>query len=226
MTRKLLFFILPLLLLIFVSTVSAQTNTSTSSAARLKQQLQEIQAQKKTAVSDIKREAKETRVELRTQIKETVAAKREAVREAVATRREEFKAKLQTIRDAKKKILVERIDTKLASVNAKHTDRFTQVLNNLQILLDKITESSEADGTTAQAAIDAAKLAVENQAAKTYTITISTESALKTDVGTVTSQLRLDLMATHKLVIDAKQAVQNLRAENAMIKEETTSTTN
>lgn len=226
MTRKLLILILPLFLLVFVSVVNAQTNTSTGSAARLKQQLQEIQAQKKAAMTDIKQETTAKRIELRTQIKEAVNAKREAVKETVATRREEFKAKLQTIKDARKKALVEKIDTKLANMNVKHTDRFTQVLSNLQTLLDKITQASGVDGTTAQAAIDAAKVAVENQAAKTYTITISTETALRSDVGAVTSQLRQDLTATHKTVIDAKQAVQDLRTKNDTMKKETTNSEN
>jgi len=215
MTRKILYLILPLLLLIFVSTTNAQTTTGSAqttsdSATRLKQQLQEIQAQRKTAVSEIKQEAKTKRVELKKQIRETVRAKRE-----------EFKVKLQAIKDEKKRALVNRIDAKLIAVNTKHTDRFTQVLSNLQIILDKITE--DIDKTEAKNAIDAAVLAVENQAAKTYTIEISTETALRSDVGTVTSQLRQDLVATHKLVVDAKQAVQALRAENAMIKKEATS---
>lgn len=210
--------------LFFASIVNAQTATGTTSAERLKMQLQEIQAQKKAAVSDIKMDAKETTVELREKMKAAIAAKRAAVKEAVATRREEFKAKLQTIRDEKKKAIVERIDAKLATVNAKHTDRFTQVLSNLQIVLDKIAE--DIDKTEAQAAIDAAKLAVENQAAKTYIITISTDSALRSDVGTVTSQLRQDLTGTHKAVIAAKKAVQTLRGDSVMIKKETTNLTN
>jgi len=180
MTRKLLFLILPLFLLVFVSVVNAQTSTGTESAAsRLKRQ---IQVQKENT-------------------------------------RAEFKARLAEIKDQKKKALVERIDAKLATVNKKHTDRFAKVLNSLQSILDKMTE--DIDKTEAQGAIDTAKAAVEDQAAKTYTITISTEVALRSDVGKVTSQLRLDLMATHKLVIDAKQAVQILRAEGKMEKEAT-----
>ena len=225
MTRKLLFLILFLLLLVFVSSVNAQTNISTDSASsRLKQQLKEIQAQKKAAVSDIRQEAKEARIELRQQIKDRVQAKRDEVKEIVAARREDFKAKLQTIKDQRKKILVERIDAKLSKANTKHTDRFTQVLSNLQTILDKISE--DLDKTEAQSAIDAAKLAVENQAAKTYTIQITDETALRLNVGTTTSQLRQDLMATHKLVIDAKQAVQALRKDNAIMKKEATNSAN
>lgn len=185
------------LLIAYSSLANAQINTSTDSAGRLKQQIQELREQKKT---------------VKQQIKDSVAAKRE-----------EFNAKLQTIKDQKKKALVERIDAKLANANVKHTDRFMHVLSNLQTILDKISE--DIDKTEAQPAIDAAKLAVENQAAKTYTITISTERALRSDVGTVTSQLRLDLMATHKTVADAKQAVQALRA-NAQMKKEATNSAN
>lgn len=203
MTQKLLFLVLPLFIFVFVSSVNAKTSTD-SAASKLKMQREDLQTQKKAAIS---------------QIKETVAAKREAAKEAIKTKREEFKTKLNTIRDGKKKVLVERIDAKLANANAKHTDRFAQVLSNLQAILDKI--STDVDKTNAQAAIDAANTAVEAQAAKTYTITISTETALRSDVGAVTSQLRLDLSATHKLVIDAKQAVQALRKDNnAIMKKE------
>lgn len=224
MIGKLLPLIFPVFILVFVSVANAQINTSTDSASRLKQQLSDIQARKKTAISKIKQDAKETKMELRQQIKETVAAKREAVKETVATKRKEFKAKIQTIKDQKKKALVERIDAKLANANEKHTDRFTQVLSNLQAILDKMSE--DTDKTGAQAAIDGAKTAVEAQAAKTYTITISTETALRSDVGAVTSQLRLDLMATHKAVVDAKQTVQALRKDNVIIKKEATSSAN
>lgn len=202
MHKKLLFLILPFFLLFFAPIAFAQTNTGTDSAARLKQQHQELQAQRKAVIS---------------QIKETVAAKREEARKAVAAKRDEFRVKLQTIKDQKKKALVERIDTKLNNVNIKHTDRFAQVLSNLQTILDKM--SGDADKTNAQDAIDTAKAAVAAQAAKTYTITITSETSLRSDTGAVTSQLRLDLSATHKAVVDAKQAVQSLRKDAQMKKE-------
>lgn len=157
-------------------------------------------------------------------LKEQMKTLKDQKQEALKIKREELKAKLQTIRDQKKKALVERIDTKLSKANTKHTDRFAQVLSNLQTVLDKIGE--DVGKTIAQAAIDAAKLAVENQAAKTYTITISTETALRLDVGTVTSQLRQDLSSTHKLVVDAKQAVQTLKKDSAIMKKGSTNAAN
>ena len=224
MTRILPFLIVPLFLLVLVSSVNAQTTTGTDSASRLKQQMQELKSQKKAAVSNIKEEAKENRMELKEKIKDSIAAKREETKEIVKAKRDEFKLKLQTLKDEKKRALVDRIDTKLANANIKHTDRFTQVLSNLQIILDKMAD--EVDKTAAQAAIDTAKKALENQAAKTYTITISTETALRSDVGAVTSGLRLDLSATHKLVIDAKQAVQALREKSGMMKKEAAGSAN
>jgi hypothetical protein len=215
MTRKLLFLLFPLLFLTFVSIVNAQT--ASNAADRLREQMQFLKDQKQGTVVKAKTSA---RVDLRQQIKDQVQTKREEVKEIVAARKEEFKAKLQIIRDEKKKALVERIDAKLANVNLKHTDRFTQVLSNLQTLLDKI--SPDVNILEAQAAIDAAQMAVENQAAKTYIITISTETALRSDAGAVTSQLRQDLVATHKLVVAAKQAVQKLNTDRELIKKEAT----
>lgn len=200
MQKKLLCLILFLLLVALLpSFVNAQISSGTDSASSLKRQ----------------------RVELRQQMKDTVKMKREETKEAIKLKRDEFKAKIQAIKDQRKRVLVERIDTKITNANAKHTDRFTQVLSNLQAILDKI--SGDTDKTGAQAAIDRAKAAVETQAAKTYTITITDETNLRLNVGTTTSQFRQDLMATHKLVVDAKQAVQALKKDNLMKKEATRS---
>lgn len=220
MQKKLIVFSLFVLLFTLFSS-NASSQTATNAASRLKEQRQRLKDQQQTSISQIKKGA---RAELRQQIKEAVQAKKEAVRDAVATKKGEFKAKLQAIKDEKKKALIERIDTKLSNVNEKHTNRFTQVLSNLQTLLDKI--SQDADVTDAQGAVDTAQAAVADQAAKTYIITISTEIALRSDVGTVVSQLRQDLMATHKLVVDAKQKVSTLRENNAIIKKDATSSAN
>lgn len=200
MTRKLLFVLFPLLLLIFVSGVNAQT--ATDSAAKLKQQLQFLQEQKKAAVSKAKEEAKAL----------------------IQAKRDEFKIKLQAIKDQKKKTLALRIDAKLARVNENQTAKYTKVLVRLQGFLDKIKSETDtqvlADVTLAQTAIDTAKAAVEAQSAKSYTMTITDDSTLKLNAGTAVSQLRLDLMAIYKQVLDAKQAVQKLNTNRHLIKKE------
>ena len=78
----------------------------------------------------------------------------------------------------------------------------------------------------AQTKIDLASEAVASQGAKVYTIDITTETNLRTNVGTTISQFRNDLTQTYKLVIDAKQAVQNLRTDKVMMKKEATGSAN
>lgn len=216
MTRKLLFLLLPLLLLFFVSNVNAQTTTTGSipsattpaaidAATKLKLQMQLIQDQRREA-----------------------ASKAGAV---VQAKVDDFKAKLQLIKDQKKKVIVERIDTRLTEVNKNITTRFLDALTRLQTFLDKIkqtiTSTSSAtvmtDITNAQTAIDTARIAVDAQVAKTYSINITDDFTLRLNVGTTVSQFRQDLVAVYKLVINAKQTVQKLNTDNELIKEATSS---
>jgi len=195
MTRKIFFLIFPLFLLVFVSTANAQT--ATNAASKLKQQTQLTQEQKNAGV-----------------LKEI----REEARVAIQAKKEEFKAKLQVIKDQKKRALAERINTKILEANKKQTEKFTDALNRLQGFLDKISKSAAnqtvaSDIAATQTAIDIVKTAVEAQAEKTYTMTITDDSALKLNVGVSVSQLRQDLMAIYKLVIDVKQAVQKLNTD-------------
>lgn len=213
MAKKLSALLFLFLVFGFAASASAQTNTSTPTA---KEQINNLKEQRKETLTNLKDEKK---TELK-QLRETVKIKREEAQVAIKTKREEFKAKLETIKDEKKKMAVERIDTKLAAVNTKHTDRFTEILEKLQMILDKVTNQ---DTTAAQKTIDDASKAVEEQAAKTYNTAITTEARLRTNVGAVTSKLRKDLMTTHKLVVAAKQAVQALRKDKMMNKEATDS---
>ena len=210
MIRKLLVLFFALLLLIFVSSVNAETTTTSSAGtvnntSKLKDQIQLLQDQRKTAVTQIRDDAKAM----------------------IQAKRDEFKAKVQTIKDQRKKILVERIDTKLAEVNKKQTMRFTDTLSRLQGFLDKIKLSTTdakvlTDIAAAQTAIDIAKAAVDTQTAKTYTIQITDDTTLRINAGTTVSQLRQDLMAVYKLIIDAKQAVQNIRQDKVLMRKEAT----
>lgn len=212
MTRKLLSLLFSVILLVFASTVNAQTATTGSAqttagnpTSKLKQQAQLLQEQRKTAVTQARDDAKAM----------------------IQAKREEFKTRILTIRSQKKKTLVERIDGKLVNVNSNQTSKFSEVLVRLQGFLDKIKQSTTnasvlTNAATAQAAIDTAKSAVGIQAAKAYTMEITDDLTLKLNAGTVVSQLRQDLTAVHKLVVDAKQAVQKLNTERELIRKEAT----
>lgn len=211
MTRKLLILFFPLLFLVFVTTVRAETLSTTGSAltttadpaSKLKQQMQLLEQQKKAAVMKVREDAKAL----------------------IQTKKEEFKTRIQAIRDQKKKALVQRIDAKLAKINEKHTSKFSEVLTRLQGFLDKIKQSTADtkvldDVVATQIAIDTAKAAIDIQVAKAYTMVITDDITLKLNAGTTVSQLRQDLTVVHKLVVDAKQAVQKLNTDRKLIKKE------
>ncbi|MBI4079280.1 MAG: hypothetical protein HY429_03230 [Candidatus Levybacteria bacterium] len=187
-----------------------------------------VQAQTRSA--ELKAKLQQQRETLKENFKDTIQQMREEAREQFKAKREAFREKLVTIRDERKKAIVERVDTKMAAVNQKRTDIMSQALirieEKLTTLAQKIAEAkasgkdtalSEKALTDAQAALDAAKTAVETQAGKEYIITIDTEALLRKTVGTTVSQLQKDLRATHKAVVEAKQAAQNVVLELAKL---------
>jgi hypothetical protein len=213
MTRKLLVLLFPLLLIVFVPSVSALNattesaqTTTTDPGTKLKQQMKLIQDQKKDTLTQVRNDAKAL----------------------LQTKREEFKARVLTIKDQAKKALIERIDGRIAEVNKNQTDKFIDVLNKLQVFIDRAngTASDTAkltDTTVAQNMINSARTAVTAQAEKSYTMMITDDAALKVNAGTTVSQFRHDLIAVHKLVQDAKQAVQKLFINKEIIRKDATS---
>lgn len=156
-------------------------------------------------------------------------------KEMIKTKREGFKERLQTISDEAKRLLTERIDTKMAVVNQKTTTRFSTVLEKLESILNRIiatgqdlkvkgidTAALDSATLSAQKAIDNAKSTVASQTAMIYIIQIASESALKSSVGSTVSQLRQDLKDVHKAVVDAKQAVQKAIMERAKLRSSVT----
>lgn len=153
-------------------------------------------------------------------------AKRQEVKANVQVKREETKAKIKNIRDTRKQQIVEKIQTKLGEVNQKRTDHFLEVLKRLSTILDKIqsrTEKAKAAGknvtsvetalASARTAITTAETAVSAQKAKTYQITVNSDTTAKNDVGVTTKQLQQDLQTVHDTVKAAGDAVQNVYKE-------------
>ncbi|MCL5432703.1 MAG: hypothetical protein M1524_01120 [Patescibacteria group bacterium] len=158
----------------------------------------------------------ETRKNFSEEIKEIRKEQAERIKEA----RVEFRQKLKSIRDERKKTLVENIDTKISNFNQNHTQKLSEALEKLQTILDKIKTKSEnakssgldtvgleADIATAQSAIDNAETAISTQAAKQYSLEITSDETLKQTIGPTISQFRNDLQDVRKSVTDARQAV-------------------
>jgi hypothetical protein len=211
MTRKLLVLLFPLLLVFFASGANAQTATTGSAqttidpATKLKQQMQMVQGQKKTAVEQAKNDL------------ETLAQMKRA----------ELKARISTIKDVTKKALMERIDARITEVNKNQTTKFIDVLNKLQTFVDRAngTASDAAkltDIATAQTLINSARTAVAAQAEKSYIMTVTDDATLKVNARITVGQFRHDLIAVHKLVMDAKQAVQKIFVNKDIIRKDAT----
>lgn len=131
-----------------------------------------------------------------------------------------FRQKVSTISDTTKKATVERLNTTLNDVNTKRTDALLAYLNRTSDLLTKVqtrTTTAKAAGkdtskvdaaiVKAQADITKAKTAILVQAGKIYTATITSEKALKTDMGKTMSQLQADVGSVRTLVLAAHKSV-------------------
>lgn len=184
-----------------------------------------------TQVTPSTKPGKEALKNLRSELRSTMKEQKTGVKEMMRGNREEFKAKLAELKDARKKAAVTRIDSKLAMINTNMTMHMEQVLTRLEMILDKIAEKAdaaqagEADTSTldqavtaAKSALAAAQTAVSEQKEKEYVITLTTESAVKQNVGTVVSSLRADLQAVHATVVTAKQAIMKAAMELAKLK--------
>ncbi|OGH17745.1 MAG: hypothetical protein A2868_00175 [Candidatus Levybacteria bacterium RIFCSPHIGHO2_01_FULL_40_15b] len=187
--------------------VFAQTSTATSTPQTIKDRLRTIKEERQAFVA-----------ETREQVKEKMEA---------------FRAQIKTIRDERKQILTERIADKIASSNARLTNRMDKALDHLTDILNRVKNRAadfKAQGkdttaldqaiSAAEAAIAEAKNAVEAQGAKEYTANITDESTLRNTIGQMVSGFRLDIQAVHKLVIAAKQAVQKAIMEAAKLRGE------
>ena len=151
-------------------------------------------------------------------------------REQMKEKMEAFRARIKTIKDERKQMLTARIADKIASSNARLTNKMDKALDHLTDILVRVNNraaafKTEGKDTTAldaaivaaEGAIATAKTAVSDQAAKEYSANITDDLTLRNTIGQMVSGLRLDLQAVHKLVIDAKRFVAAAISEAAKL---------
>ena len=137
--------------------------------------------------------------------------------------RMEFKAKLDTIKDERKRTIASNLTEKMALVNKRRTDFWNNVLTKLtQILARAKTKSAELKASgkdtivvdtaiaSADTTIKNAQTAVDNQAAKIYPLSFTSESTLKASIGKTISGEQADLQAVKKSVDEAHKAVSDV----------------
>ncbi len=137
-------------------------------------------------------------------IRQNIDEFRASIAAEIKTKREEFKLRLRELKDAKKQKILTRIDEKIAQINKNQTSAMLKRLERMAAILDRIEDPA---GSAARTAILEARAAVEAQSAKDYTITITSEAALKINAGQTVSQLQADLKAVREKVEAAKQKV-------------------
>lgn len=163
-------------------------------------------------------------------MKERIMEKRETLKEKREDKKEAFKKRLATFKNKVKAERVERITTIFQTIN---TNRTTLMLTNLEKMSEIITRlaekvtllEKEGKDTTAvkqtiadaKSAMATAQETVQAQAIKDYTITITSENAVKTDATNVRQTLHTDLQTVHREVVNARQAVATAIAQTKIL---------
>lgn len=141
-------------------------------------------------------------------------------KEKIASREAALKLKLNAFKDRTKAAIAEKVNTNLNRINQKRTEMMQRHLTNMSTILGKLEDRVNSgspdikDPASARAAIASARsiiattsAAVTAQAAKDYTIVVTSESKVRADATAQRQQLHSDLLTLRKMVIDAKQAV-------------------
>ncbi len=150
----------------------------------------------------------------------TVQARRESAKIKIEQGRTALKGKLNIIKDERKKLTVERLDSRMEVVHDKTLDHFNSMLVNLTGVLGKVdtradkafangkdTAQVESAVTKARGLIDTAKTLVAAAESKTYPVIITTETKLGTTISAVRKTMHDDLKKLHDSVKSAREAV-------------------
>lgn len=126
------------------------------------------------------------------------------------------------VKDTNKSDAVRKIAEDFNKVNAKITEGFTKVVTKLQEVIKTLisrVDRREAAGydmtatrtaiTNATTAIDAARIAIDEQSKKVYTVSVTTEVNLKTDTVTARKQLEADLKIVREKITTAQKSVRD-----------------
>jgi len=217
-------FIYSVVVLALVFPVSAQNTTQNTATPQITPVFQGIDQGTRERVRE---EIKARRDELKSNIKGTrdefkanIQERRAELKDLIQGKRETLKEQLQKVKDERKKAAVERIDARLDELNERIANHFSNVLDKLENVLERIAsraDKAEEKGLDVAAvrtaidsalkAIEASRTAVQTQAGKTYTITVSSENNLRVDVGEARQALHSDLVKVREMVKAAHDAV-------------------
>lgn len=216
--------------LVLALSVSAQTPATSTTSTLLQQNILRSREQLKKEFEEKRAEIKNTMEQRRTEFQKNIEAKRVELKTRIEAKRQELKTRLLKIEDERKREVVEKIDTQLDELNKRLLDHYSDVFGKIENILDNIdtrTTKAETNGrdvsavrtaiAAAESAISASRTAIQAQAGKIYKITISTENALKADVGKTRQTLHNDLVKVRETVKAAREAVRKAAVTLAQI---------
>ena len=193
--------------------VSAQTGTTTGNT---------LETDRERVRSEI--------MEMRDDFKTRMDAEKAELQGEIQDKREALRAQLQKVKDERRREVVERIDVRLDELNARMLDHFSNVLDGLEDVLERIaSRADKAEGrgldvstvrtaiTDALSSITSARSAVQVQAGKTCIVTVTTENNLRVDVGKARKCLHDNLTVVREAVKAAKEAVRKAATTLAQI---------
>lgn len=159
-----------------------------------------------------------------TQMNAKIKQMRAEAQEKIKQKQENLQKKVAEIKDAKKKEAAGKILEQFSRINRVQTDHFSQVLNRLDAVLQKIksrTEKAKANGKDvsavesaiqkAEQSIAAAREAVAVQAAKTYTIdpSVLVGATVSEGKNSIVSKLRDKFKELRKQMFDDLAALRD-----------------
>ncbi len=184
------------------------------------------QRELKTQIQELKQEYSERLKQAREEFQNKIQAIKEELKTKLQDAKDKLRVKLQKVKDQKKISSVENINDQLQKLNERWTDHFVDVIDHLSDVLVKIGGRADKLSVnnvnvasvknlmnTASTTIASARTAIATQAAKVYTINVTTETNLKTDVGKTRQALHSDLVKLRDIVFGARNAVHNAAQE-------------
>lgn len=191
-----------------------------------KQQKEELKQNVKTELQAKKDNLQAARAE---QLENRKASLQKA-KETIAQKKDELKTKISAVKDEAKKKILEKVYNNINALNERLTKHYVNILNRIEVVLKKIetrAQIAKENGrnvvgvetaiTTAKNAILTSRTAIDAQTQKTYELQITTENALRNNVGVARKLLQSDLTKVRQTVAAAHQAVKNAAVKLAQI---------
>lgn len=187
-------------------------------AKEIKDNIKTNLVDRKNRLEDIIQSSKEKRDNFKIEIEKV----REGAKSKISEMKTNLKTDLKKIKNENKKISAEKIVNIIQGLNTKITNNYSDKLNKTEDVLINIeshitkAESSGLDVSSvktelekAKVSIAQAKIAISNQSSKVYTVNITDEANLRSEMKNLRETFSKDIKNLYKIVKDSHTAVKD-----------------